>query len=251
MIDIHAHILPGLDDGAEDMYDTLEMLQMAVDSGVTSIVATPHCNIPGLFANYFGDDYIRCYESVVRAVKEERIPIRVLPGMEAYSTEDLPDLIVDGRIMPINQSRYVLLEFAFDEDPEFADQLLKRVWAVGARPVIAHAERYEFVQDDPRIAYRWRRRGYVIQSNKGSFLGRFGRAVQETAEQLLQHNLTSVIASDAHSPFQRTTYMRDVYTELGMNYQKNLLELLFRVNPGRICNNKPILKLEPIPFSRR
>ena len=171
MIDIHAHILPGIDDGAEDMYDTLEMARMAADSGVDKIIATPHCNIPGMYGNYFGREYIDRYESVVRAVRKEKIPIEILPGMEVFSTEDLPELIVNHKIMPLNQSRYILMEFAFDEDPGFADSILKRVEEVGARPVIAHAERYEFIQDYPQIAYRWFRKGYVIQANKGSFLG--------------------------------------------------------------------------------
>ena len=95
MIDIHAHILPGIDDGAEDMYDTLEMARMAADSGVDKIIATPHCNIPGMYGNYFGKEYIDRYESVVRAVREEKIPIEILPGMEVFSTEDLPELIVN------------------------------------------------------------------------------------------------------------------------------------------------------------
>lgn len=165
MIDIHAHILPGIDDGAEDMYDTLEMARMAADSGVDKIIATPHCNIPGMYGNYFGREYIDRYESVVRAVRK-KIPIEILPGMEVFSTEDLPELIVNHKIMPLNQSRYILMEFAFDEDPEFAEAILKRVEEVGARPVIAHAERYEFIQDYPQIAYRWFRKGYVIQANK-------------------------------------------------------------------------------------
>lgn len=76
MIDIHAHILPGIDDGAEDMYDTLEMARMAADSGVDKIIATPHCNIPGMYGNYFGREYIDRYESVVRAVRKREDPDR-------------------------------------------------------------------------------------------------------------------------------------------------------------------------------
>lgn len=210
MIDIHAHILPGIDDGAEDMYDTLEMARMAADSGVDRIIATPHCNIPGMYGNYFGREYIDRYESVVKAVRKEKIPIEILPGMEVFSTEDLPELIVNHKIMPLNQSRYILMEFAFDEDPEFADSILKRVEEVGARPVIAHAERYE-----------------------------------------LRHNLISVIASDAHSPLQRTPYMMDVYEELSREYSENHLDVLFQYNPARICDNREILRLEPVPYSGR
>ncbi len=76
--------------------------------------------------------------------------------------------------MTINQSHYILMEFAFDEDPDFATRLLGKVREVGAKPLIAHAERYYFVQDDPQIVYQWRKKGYAIQVNKGSFLGRFG-----------------------------------------------------------------------------
>ena len=251
MIDIHAHILPGIDDGAEDMYDTLEMARMAADSGVDRIIATPHCNIPGMYGNYFGREYIDRYESVVRAVRKEKIPIEILPGMEVFSTEDLPELIVNHKIMPLNQSRYILMEFAFDEDPEFADSILKRVEEVGARPVIAHAERYEFIQDYPQIAYRWFRKGYVIQANKGSFLGRFGGGPKRAADSLLRHNLISVIASDAHSPLQRTPYMMDVYEELSREYSENHLDVLFQYNPARICDNREILRLEPVPYSGR
>lgn len=175
----------------------------------------------------------------------------ILPGMEVFSTEDLPELIVNHKIMPLNQSRYILMEFAFDEDPEFADSILKRVEEVGARPVIAHAERYEFIQDYPQIAYRWFRKGYVIQANKGSFLGRFGGGPKRAADSLLRHNLISVIASDAHSPLQRTPYMLDAYEELSREYSENHLDVLFQYNPARICDNREILRLEPVPYSGR
>lgn len=248
MIDIHSHILPGIDDGAEDIYDTLEMARMAVESGVTAMVATPHCNIPGYFDNYFGTGYVEVYNKTIKALKKENISLKLLPGMEVFGTYNLPDLIVDKKIMPLNQSRFILIEFAFDEDPEFATDLLKRVKAVGAKPVVAHVERYEFVQDNPQIIYHWRRLGYVIQVNKGSFLGSFGRVAQHTAFRLLRHNLISVVASDAHSPYRRTPYLRDAYEEVCEVYSKKKTDLLFRNNPMEICKNNEIIKLKPIPF---
>lgn len=150
-----------------------------------------------------------------------------------------------------NPDQYITMEFAFDEDPEFADSILKRVEEVGARPVIAHAERYEFIQDYPQIAYRWFRKGYVIQANKGSFLGRFGGGPKRAADSLLRHNLISVIASDAHSPLQRTPYMLDAYEELSREYSENHLDVLFQYNPARLCDNREILRLEPVPYSGR
>ena len=249
MVDIHTHILPGIDDGAQDITQSLEMARIAAETGVEMMVATPHSNLPGVFDNYFGQEYIRIFQNLTNVIEQERIPIQFYPGMEAFGTYDLPDLIVAGKIIPLNQSCYILMEFSFDEDPEFATDLLKRVTEVGARPVVAHVERYHFIQEYPQIAFQWRKRGYVLQVNKGSFLGRFGNRAQNTAYRLMRHHLVSVIASDAHSPYQRTPYLLDAYEELCLEYQEQYLDVLFHQNPKRICENQPILKLEPIPFS--
>lgn len=246
MIDIHAHILPGIDDGAGDLYDTLEMAQMAADSGVRAIVATPHCNIPGVYRNYFGDAYLEAFYAARDAIKKERIPIELYPGMEVFATYDLPELIEDGKIMTINQSHYLLMEFSFDEDPEFASALLGKIREMEIIPVVAHVERYEFVQEDPWLIYQWRKAGYGIQVNKGSFMGRFGRRAWRTAYELLEYQLISAVASDAHSPYRRTTYMRDAYEALLNDFSKEYLDILFRKNPEHICRDEKLD--DSIPF---
>lgn len=250
MVDIHTHILPGMDDGASDLYDTLEMIRMAVDIGVTAMVATPHCNIPDVYCNYFDKEYVKVFQTVTDAVRKEGLAIRILPGMEAFGTYDLPQLITDGKIMPLNQGRYILVEFSFEEDPDFACDLLRRVSEVGAKPVVAHAERYEFVQDNPQIVYQWRRAGYAVQVNKGSFMGRFGDEARRTAYRMLSHNLISAVASDAHGCQRRTPYLLDAYESLTAERNPKYIDVLFKKNPERICANQPLVKLEPIPFSR-
>lgn len=248
MVDIHAHILPGIDDGAADIYDTLEMVKMAADSGVKAMVATPHCNIPGVYENYYNKGYIETVKTVRKAVKQEGIPVQILPGMEVFATPDLTKQIEKKRIMSLNQSAYMLMEFSFAEEPEYASEMLDKIWKMGIRPVVAHAERYEFLQDDPQLAYEWRKRGYLIQINKGSFLGRFGWHARMAAYQLMDHNLVSVIASDAHSPYERTPYMWDVYEELKVDYPENYLKILFDENPRRICKNEPTVRFELMSF---
>lgn len=248
MTDIHTHILPGLDDGAESLYDTLEMAAMAFENGTTRIVATPHCNIPDVYDNYFGERYIHAFETARRAIEKEKIPVELLPGMEVFATEDLPELLTEGKIMPLNQTRNVLIEFDFAEDPRFAERVLRRVREVGARPVIAHAERFEFVQDDPQIVYRWQERGYCVQVNKGSFLGRFGRRAEQTAYRLLNHNVVTAVASDAHSPERRTTCMADAYEVLASEYPRNYLDILFDKNPALLCQGKPPVRFKKISF---
>ena len=170
MIDIHTHILPGMDDGAVDILDTIEMARLAAMSGVTEIVATPHFNIPGLYDNAFGEHYVNTFNQAARAIKEEKIPIRLFPGMEAFFTEDLPRQMADGKVMTINQSHYILMEFAFDEDPDFATRLLGKVREVGAKPVIAHAERYYLCRMIRRLYISGGRRDMPFRSIREVFL---------------------------------------------------------------------------------
>lgn len=243
MVDIHTHILPGMDDGAIDICETIDMVRMAAECGVERIVATPHCNYPGMYDNYFGEEYINSFERVVRAVKEEGIKIQICPGMEVFATYDLPNLIVDKKIMPINQSRYILVEFAVDEEAAFANNILERMKEIGAKPIVAHAERYKFIQDNPEIVFEWRRAGYLIQNNKSSFQGKFGSKAQNAAYYMMNHYLTNVIASDAHGARYRTPNMLEVYQELQQKYTEKYLNILFNENPNRICDNRPIVNL--------
>ena len=160
MIDIHSHILPGIDDGSRDIYDTLEMAKMAVDSGVTEIIVTPHCNVPDLYDNYYGQKYKETFLKAKKAIKEEGIPLELYPGMEIFTTEDLIRLLAAGKLITMNGSHYMLVEFDFGEDPDFANRMLSKIAAVKLIPLVAHVERYEFVQDDLNIIRQWRKKGY-------------------------------------------------------------------------------------------
>lgn len=237
MIDIHCHILPEIDDGAMDIDDTLAMASLAAECGVKAIVATPHCNIPGAPSNYF-DDYLK--KLIIRTrqtLSDENIPIKLLSGMEVYVTFDLPDLIKQGKILTLNQSRYLLVEFNFGEDPEFVDIMVDRLKELKIIPVIAHPERYEFVKFNPDFATHLKRKGCVLQSNKGSFLGRYGTSTRDTAFELLKADVVSVIASDAHNCTVRTPYMTEAKQILTPYCD---VDKLFSLNPRKICTNKLI-----------
>ena len=248
MVDIHSHILPGIDDGSRHLDDTLEMVRIAAESGVKAMVATPHCNMGKRFENYFDEAYIKSVMQVRDAVRKANLPVMIYPGTEAYATWDLPDHIADQHIMTLNQSHYLLMEFDFREDPAFADSVLERVKALGVKPVIAHVERYEFIQDEPQIISEWRQKGYCIQVNKGSILGKFGENAEYTANTLLEHRLVNVIASDAHSPETRTPYMLDAYEEVCRMHTQRYADLLFKTNPRRICADQPIMMMAARPF---
>ncbi len=248
MIDLHAHILPGIDDGAGDLFDSLEMARIAAANGVTAMVATPHCNIPGMFENYLDEHYIETFRKLESALETEEIPLELYAGMEVYVTPDVPELLREGKILTLNGSRYILVEFQFEEEEGFVHRMLDEIAALGLCPVIAHAERYRFVQENPQMVYRWRKKGYVVQVNKGSLMGSFGRRVEHTAMRLLRHNLISLIASDAHSPYRRTPNMRDLYEAMLDDYSKKYVDVLFQENPRRICKNQPTVTFELRPF---
>ena len=248
MIDIHTHVLPGVDDGAADLDEALALLAMAADSGVDTVVTTPHCNIPEEYENYVCPELDDLWQAFAREARRVGIPVRLCRGMEIFATEDLPELLEQRRVWTLNGTANFLTEFAFGEELDFCFDVLQRCRRRGFRPVIAHPERYLFVQDDPAIAYEWCTMGYALQLNKGSLLGRFGRPAQLTAELLMDHGLVACVASDAHSPEQRTTHMEEIRRYLADRWGEDYARLLLEENPSRILAGRELLGYEPIPF---
>ena len=248
MTDIHAHIIPGIDDGSETMEDSLELISMAAESGVRTIVATPHCNIPGEFENYASSELEERFGALVREAERARIPIRIVRGAEVFATEDMPRLLTDGRVWTLNGTKYFLTEFAFTEDPDYCSFVLKKCADAGFKPIVAHPERYFFMQEIPEIAFDWCMSGYGLQINKGSLLGRFGPGPRRTAEMLVDHGLAACVASDAHSPTERTTHMAEIREYLTDYFGEDYMRLLLEENPSRILSGKELLGYEPIPF---
>ena len=248
MIDLHTHVLPGIEDGSENMDMSLDMLSLAEESGVTTLVTTPHCNIPGEYENYLDDDLIALWDKLNEEKERAGIQLELCRGMEIFATEELPELLEEGRVWTLNGTDYFLMEFAFDENPDFCWEVLSQCAELGYRPIIAHPERYYFLQDDPQLAYEFCVEGYGLQVNKGSLLGRFGPAPRQTAELLMDHGLVACIASDAHRPYRRSTYMGEIRNFLLAEYGENCMHLLLEENPLRILRGEELLGIEPIPF---
>ncbi len=248
MIDIHSHVLPGIDDGSEDMEMSLDMLAMAAESGVDTLVATPHCNIPGEFENYLSRELEELFLELQRKAERAEIPLRLCRGMEIYATPELPELLKNGRVWTLNGGSYFLTEFNFGENPDFCSHILKQCERLGYRPIIAHPERYYFLQQDPELAYEWCTTGYGLQINKGSLLGRFGLQARQTAALLLEHGLAACVASDAHRPYERTTHMGEIKDYLDRVFGEDYRRLLLEENPSRILDGRELLGYEPIPF---
>lgn len=240
MIDIHAHIYPGIDDGSSGMEESLHMVQTAAESGVTAIVATPHCNLPGYYGNYRDAAWERGLAELADCVRTAGMPVRILPGMEICGTEGLTDLLRDGRIIGLNRTNYVLTEFLFREDPVRIYHWIGELRRAGYRPVLAHPERYAYVQEDIRLVYDWYDMGCVLQLNKGSILGRFGRDACDTAWRLLDEGLAGCVASDAHSAQVRTTDLSEVRDVLAQRLAPEEARRLLTENPERLLSGEEI-----------
>ena len=243
MTDLHCHILPGVDDGAPDLTEALNMARLAAESGVDTVVATPHCNLPGSGRpNYLDTGLMERVETLRQAIGAEGIPLKLCAGAEVFCTPALGALLDQRRLMTLAGSRYLLMEFYFDESPEFITECLETVTARGMIPVVAHPERYEAVQRFPGHIPEWFSRGYVIQLNKGSILGRLGSRAQTAARWILRRGLAHTVASDAHSARFRTPYMDEIRRYLEEEYGTEYARILLSGNPRRIIRDTPVLK---------
>jgi protein-tyrosine phosphatase len=201
MIDIHTHILPGLDDGAHSWEEAMAMAQGAAKDGIAAVVATPHI---------YEDSGITPEEIREKARKlqdmldSQEINLHVFPGAEVHLAVDLPDRIRDGRLQTLaNAGRYLLVEFPFGLLPVYTDEVLFELQASGVIPIIAHPERNESVQKDPNLLHGMIRKGMLAQLTGGSLRGNFGSKVEYTAKLLLKHSLVQILASDGHRADRR------------------------------------------------
>ena len=198
MYDLHAHILPGLDDGARTEEEALAMASAAADSGTTVMVATPHMkdvnelSSPGAAAELCS--------RLARRVSESGIALRLIMGMENHAVPELGDLFRTGRALPIGTSRYALVEMPFFGHPDHLEPTLAEVLSIGITPVLAHPERIEAVQRDPLLLVRLIESGMLSQVTAGSLLGHFGVRVRRFTEDLVRAGLAHAIASDCHRP---------------------------------------------------
>lgn len=247
MIDIHTHILHHVDDGSKNLKMSLEMVELSYRRGVEALAVTPHC-MPGVYGNIANDYLHEKWRILYNAVKEAGIPVHLRKGMEVLISDRSMNLIHERKIWTLNNSDYLLVEFVFDEDPIWCAEKLKEVRKEGYIPIIAHPERYYFVQNDPQIVYDWHQKGYGIQLNQESLLGMFGKKEKNTADSLLRHNVVTCVASDCHRPDRREPGMKEVYSYLNNHYGNEYAHMLVDSNPLRILNNRDMVGYKPISY---
>lgn len=239
MVDIHCHILPDIDDGAESMDEALEMARMAAFTGVTEIVATPHFRGEPEFLE-MREEIDRRYLQLKEALDRWHVPVRLHPGAEVLCLPQTPQLAAQGLLPTLGKSRYVLTEFFFNESFSYMDDCLREIAYHGYMPVVAHPERYEAVQRNPQRLELWADQGFVLQLNKGSILGSLGVRAEVAANELLELGLAHLFASDAHSCHSRTPHMDNLLRWAEEYCDPVCAQILLEENPRRILLNRPM-----------
>lgn len=198
MIDIHTHILPCVDDGPRNMESSLEILRKAAGAGVTTVVATPH--VVDSASAYNGRGIGDALAAVKKRLVQEGVAIEVLRGAELFLAYDLGHRLKEQKDLTINGTgRYVLVELPVYDMPLYAEQTFFDLCLQGFVPILAHPERYFYIQKKPGRLQGIIEKGVLTQMNIGSITGAYGRRVQKTAKALLSQNLIHMVASDVHA----------------------------------------------------
>lgn len=204
LVDLHSHILPGVDDGARNDDQALEMLRAAEADGIDIIAATPHAHHVNAARILDGVARLR------QLAAEAGLKIEIIPGHEARLAPDLADRYGRQDLIPLNHTSYQLVELhLFEEWPkDLVERSIGRIQAVGLIPLLAHPERYPVIQRDPGWVEVLIESGILMQINSHSLTGYHGADAQGTAELLIRRGLAHVIASDAHNPGRRPPAIR-------------------------------------------
>ena len=232
MIDIHSHLVPGVDDGSQSIEESLGLLKQAETEGITEIITTPHYMKNGDFRTK-ATELVQRFNKLKEAYQGS---IKLHLGNELYIHPDLPELLEQGEILTLAESNYILVEFPFHEYKEDYDEILYEL-SLKYQIIIAHPERYSYVQDDPNFCLQWLKEGYLLQSNQNSL---FKKETRKVLIPMIEHGFVSFIASDAHNGY-RPLVLRKAYELLSEEFNETLAIQLTRENPKRIMMNERIV----------
>lgn len=244
MFDVHCHVLCDLDDGAKDLEDSVTICSISASAGVKAVTATPH------FIEYDSEVRIPSINERLDTLNGELlkrdIDLKVLPGMEIFITSNLIALYERGRILCLNNTRYMLIELPlFNTLPTYLYDVMFNLEIKGVKPIIAHPERCRSIIEHPNTVYHLIEKGCLMQINAGSITGPADNKVKKTAEILLEHGLVHAVASDTHSSRGRIHSLSDAYEVVTKKYGKDYADELFNTNPGKIINGQDIDIREP------
>lgn len=238
MIDLHSHILPGLDDGAPDIEVSIEMARIAVADGVTHMACTPHV-MPGKYPNTSAT-ILPAVSSLQAMLDARGIGLKLLSGADVHVAWDLPDRLRDRTIPTLNGTRYFLLEPPHEILPPNLERLASRLIDAGFVPIITHPERLGWTKGHYQVIADLSAMGCPLQLTAESLLGGFGSSPKELAIRMLDDGIVSLFASDAHSATWRKPGLSVARRLVAERWGEDLAGELFLNRPAAIVANDPL-----------
>lgn len=237
-VDIHCHILPGVDDGSQTPEETKAMLQKAWDEGIQIMVATPH------YHKQRGKNDIELIKKQLlltrKLAKEVNPKMQICLGMEIYYGEDVPELLKEGRVVSIRKSRYILVELSPGDEFQYILNAVRKLQMSGHTVIIAHIERYNCLRKDISNVEYLREMGAYLQVNTGSITGSYGRSVKKFLREVLKAHLVQLVGTDAHGSERRTPKMQEAYKEVVKRCGEEYADQIFGQNAKKVLRNEEI-----------
>lgn len=239
MKDIHSHILFSMDDGSKDLEESLEILKKAEKEGITDIMLTPHYIRSSNFSanNY---DKVTRTNMLIQEVQKEGLKINLYLGNEVYIDDDILSLIKTGEIATLNGSRYILIELPFMNQVQNLKEIIFEIVRHGYIPIIAHPERYHFVQKNPDILEEYLEMGALFQGNYQSLWKRYGKKARKTLKILLKKDRIQFLASDIHKQTEKYNSKKLYRKVLKLTKNKKKVEDLLEKNFDRVVRNEVV-----------
>lgn len=235
MIDIHCHILPGIDDGAESLEISCAMAEMAIADGITHVVATPHANS----LHRFDPELIRQRRDELQAQFEGRLQLAT--GCDFHlNFENLQEIRTNPSRFTVNQKDYLLVEFAEFAIPPALDQALHDLQLAGLHPIVTHPERNPLIRAQPERLFRWLQQGCYVQVTAQSLLGKFGSSAREMGEKWLDAGAVHFLASDAHNIHSRPLRLKETYDLVAKSRGEETAQALLVDNPLAAFEGRPL-----------
>lgn len=243
MIDFHTHILPNVDDGAKSIEETIKLIKEARIAGFSTIVLTSH-----YMENYYEvnvEERTKLLNFVRSNLQEKGIDINLVLGNEIYITDKLSELVKKNEACSINNTRYVLFELPFNMKPINLYDIIYNMLQNKLVPILAHPERYSFVQQNPSIINDLIEKGVLMQSNYGSFIGQYGKKAKIIVKKLLENDMVHILGTDVHKANTIYPKIPQILSSLEKLIGEERLELITKTNPELIIENKEIEVYNP------
>jgi len=249
MIDLHIHLLPGLDDGPATLDESVQMCRICAEEGIRTVVATPHI-VREVYENR-REGILSSVAALARALPGHGLSLQVLPGADVRLDYDLLDRLDRGELLTINDGqRFLLLEFPDALHAQDYTRVIAGLKKRGVTPILSHPERNLHFQENPAALYDLVYSDVLLQLTARSLLGGFGREIQRFSVRLLEHRLVHLLASDAHGPAGRGPGLRDALRRASELLGEEEALGLVEGNPARILQGRLPAVPTPVPWKK-